>query len=240
MPGLSRRSPGRRSERLNEPRVVTLKRPSTKELLIDAGEQLFGRHGFDGISLREIANAIGHSNSNAVQYYFKNKAGLVTAIMEDRGRKIEDRRRDLMDALQVTKELGPRDLIKIILLPSLAIRDANGAYPFCRFILQQRLRPTFAHPLAELRDASGKSKANQEDYQPCLTKARRLLRAHYNSVSQSVYNYRISALIIMFLSSVVEYDNARELGKKGLPSEFDIDPILDMAVAVLNSMNPGQ
>jgi AcrR family transcriptional regulator len=68
--------------------VVWTKKLSTKSLLIDTGEKLFGQHGFDGISLREIAVAAGQANSNVVQYHFTNKNGLIMAISEDPARPL--------------------------------------------------------------------------------------------------------------------------------------------------------
>ncbi len=53
MNGAKTRGLGRRSTRLGEAAPpLTPKKPSTKELLIETGERLFGQHGFDGISLR--------------------------------------------------------------------------------------------------------------------------------------------------------------------------------------------
>jgi hypothetical protein len=45
----------------------------------------------------------------------------------------------------------------------------------------------------------------------------------------------MSALSMMFLATVVEHDNARMSDKKATPAEFDVDPILDMAVGALSA-----
>jgi TetR/AcrR family transcriptional regulator, regulator of cefoperazone and chloramphenicol sensitivity len=53
----------------------------TRQRIIDAAVQLFGEHGFDGASTRDIAAAAG-VNAPALQYYFENKEGLYKACAE--------------------------------------------------------------------------------------------------------------------------------------------------------------
>lgn len=53
----------------------------TRQRIIDAALQLFGEHGFDGASTRDIAAAAG-VNAPALQYYFESKEGLYRACAE--------------------------------------------------------------------------------------------------------------------------------------------------------------
>jgi TetR/AcrR family transcriptional regulator, regulator of cefoperazone and chloramphenicol sensitivity len=53
----------------------------TRQRIIDAAIQLFGEHGFDRASTRDIAAAAG-VNAPALQYYFENKEGLYKACAE--------------------------------------------------------------------------------------------------------------------------------------------------------------
>ena len=57
------------------------KKESTQEVVLDAAERLFGRHGVDAVSLREIAVAAGSSNHFVVQYHFGDKARLIREIL---------------------------------------------------------------------------------------------------------------------------------------------------------------
>ena len=54
---------------------------SRREELIEVAIELFAAHGYAGTSIRDIANATGHSVSN-VYHYFKNKEALWLAILE--------------------------------------------------------------------------------------------------------------------------------------------------------------
>ncbi|GGA01050.1 CerR family C-terminal domain-containing protein [Dyella caseinilytica] len=53
----------------------------TRQRIIDAAIQLFGEHGFERASTRDIASAAG-VNAPALQYYFESKEGLYKACAE--------------------------------------------------------------------------------------------------------------------------------------------------------------
>jgi len=53
----------------------------TRQRIIEAAIDLFGEHGFDGASTRDIASRAG-VNAPALQYYFENKEGVYRACAE--------------------------------------------------------------------------------------------------------------------------------------------------------------
>ncbi|MFL9993597.1 CerR family C-terminal domain-containing protein [Paraburkholderia sediminicola] len=53
----------------------------TRHRIIEAAVQLFGEHGFEGASTRDIAARAG-VNAPALQYYFENKEGVYRACVE--------------------------------------------------------------------------------------------------------------------------------------------------------------
>ncbi|HXZ08241.1 MAG TPA: CerR family C-terminal domain-containing protein [Paraburkholderia sp.] len=53
----------------------------TRQRIIEAAIELFGEHGFDGASTRDIASRAG-VNAPALQYYFENKEGVYRACVE--------------------------------------------------------------------------------------------------------------------------------------------------------------
>lgn len=77
----------------NDPR-----REQTRGALIEAAEELFADHGIEGVSLRQIGEAIGSDNNAVVSYYFGTKAGLLRAIYEYRIPALEARRSALLQA----------------------------------------------------------------------------------------------------------------------------------------------
>ena len=55
---------------------------NTRTRLIEAALGLFARNGLDGVSLRTVNQAANARNSGATHYHFKNRLGLIKAIVE--------------------------------------------------------------------------------------------------------------------------------------------------------------
>ncbi|MGB3283855.1 TetR family transcriptional regulator, partial [Mycolicibacter algericus] len=53
----------------------------TRNLLLDAAEQVFARRGFDGAALEDIADAAGYTRG-AIYSHFGSKAELFLAVIE--------------------------------------------------------------------------------------------------------------------------------------------------------------
>ena len=212
------------------------KRSATKDFLINVGEELLGRHGFDGISLREIARKAGQANNAAVHYHFRDKEGLIKAILEDRVAKIEALRRDSIGRLSSGERKDPRELMKILWLPSMAITSPDGSHTYCRFLLQYMLHPgTALHPAAPVAVGAGRLKVESENAVSSLLATVELLLAQCKHLSATIFYRRLSVLSMMFLSAVVEHDNIRRADRNRAAAAFDADRILDMAMAALSA-----
>jgi AcrR family transcriptional regulator len=229
---LPHRSESRR-RRLHAASQVTRPKPSrTKELLIETGERLFGQHGFDGISLREIALAARQANSNVVQYHFTNKDGLIAAILNDRLARIEAYRRERRADLEAGGGLEPGELLKILWQPLMIIRAEDGSHSFCRFLLQYMLQPRVSHhPLFTHLGNRSPGVKSMPDY--CVVRATDLLHARYPHLRPLMFARRLTALSMMFHCAVIAHDNARLRRSWRVPAEFDAGPILDMAIGAL-------
>ncbi len=66
-------------------RIATRSGRDTRQALLDAATRLFAQRGFDGTSVREIAEA-AHVNLAMVSYHFSGKEGLYAACIEPYGR----------------------------------------------------------------------------------------------------------------------------------------------------------
>ena len=81
----------------------------TKEQVIKAAIDLFSTKGFNGTSIRAIANAMGMSISN-IYHYFTNKEGLMLVILEQSSRRL------LETLQQVSKQdMDPLDRFKLLI-----------------------------------------------------------------------------------------------------------------------------
>jgi AcrR family transcriptional regulator len=229
-------SHGRRVRGSGQAKPV-VRKPSTKELLIGVGEDLFGRFGIDAVSLREIAVAAGQTSSNAVQYHFGDKRGLVRAILDDRLLRHELHRREQLKALQTVGKHAPRDLLQILWGSIVSLRSADGQYSFCRFVLQYMLQ-------AQGPDRPAREKAARSHKRTVVAGFASLfalnesIRACYPNLSDTQFEYRWKAVAIMFLAAVVGHDNAQLAKSSGVHQEFDLRPIMDLALAALSAPTP--
>ncbi len=71
----------------------------TRELLMDAAEELFAAAGVEGVSIRSVNTAAGLSPAS-VHYHFGDKDGLVRAVIERRGTPLVRRQAELLDAAE--------------------------------------------------------------------------------------------------------------------------------------------
>ena len=67
--------------------------------IVRAAEELFASEGIEGPSLREIARRAGQGNTNAAQYHFGDRDGLLLAVLDRHRGRVEGRREALLDML---------------------------------------------------------------------------------------------------------------------------------------------
>jgi AcrR family transcriptional regulator len=65
---------------------------ATRRRMVLVAEELFAARGIDAVSLREVGQAAGQRNNAAAQYHFKDREGLVRAIISMRGERNDPRR----------------------------------------------------------------------------------------------------------------------------------------------------
>ncbi|WP_380876035.1 hypothetical protein ACFB49_07060 [Sphingomonas sp. DBB INV C78] len=109
------------------------RRAATRERLMASAEQLIGLKGIDGVSLEEIAKHAGQANKYAVQYHFVSREGLIQAILDTRIAAIEQRRRALLDHIDLS---SVNEILNAFVLPLAEQVDENGECAFARFLLQ--------------------------------------------------------------------------------------------------------
>jgi AcrR family transcriptional regulator len=191
---LGRANPARTIDRVTTPRGER-----TRQHLLDVAEDLFGRRGFDNVSLREIRLAADQRNAGAVQYHFGDRDGVLLAIVERHQPRLEVRREQLLEVARANPddllgwvevivvplaeyvELGPseRSWLRIcadgLSRPSLEALDA-GAGPSSREAGKEVYRlmaPTIPHDLALERMIA----AVQATIHICADRARALTEA---------------------------------------------------------------
>jgi AcrR family transcriptional regulator len=121
----------------------------TRILLLNTAERLFGQNGVTATSLREVMK-VADVNMAMVHYYFKNKDGLLDAILERRLVPINKARLNLLGqyALEAGGQpLGMDGIIKAYVEPFIRLRDKadEGGADFLKLFAWLRMEPNFAY-----------------------------------------------------------------------------------------------
>jgi AcrR family transcriptional regulator len=106
---------------------------SSREKLIASAERLFADRGFDGVSVRDIANAAG-VNSALVGYYFRGKEGLLSEVYTRHCEPMKrERARLLEECSKAAKGPTLEQVIEAFVRPSLQVTtDKSGRTDFTR------------------------------------------------------------------------------------------------------------
>jgi len=99
----------------------------TRIALISAAERLFAARGISRVSLREINRESGARNAVALQYHFKDREGIVRAVIGKHYPAVDQHRHELLDHYEHGGRRDIRALSAALVLPSAAkLSDPNG------------------------------------------------------------------------------------------------------------------
>jgi len=124
--------------------MEAVKTTSRNELMREA-ERLFGTHGVESVSLRDIVRAAGHRNESAVQYHFGSKRNLVDAVVAERLKHIELRRIAMLAKIEADGATHDARRLTAAFIEPLAdeVLNAPGGEDYIRFLAQAITRPGF-------------------------------------------------------------------------------------------------
>jgi AcrR family transcriptional regulator len=115
---------------------------TTTDRLISAAEELFARQGIEGVSLREINRAAGAKNASALQYHFRDRDGLLRALMAKHRRDVEARRHAMLDAYEADGRDDLRSLAGALVRPMAAkLADPAGGPEYLQILADLMNRP---------------------------------------------------------------------------------------------------
>jgi AcrR family transcriptional regulator len=121
----------------------------TRERILAAAEELFARHGVEGVSLREVTRASGTRNNVGLQYHFKDRNGVLEAILAKHLVVVDARRHALLDRCEA-EDLGDLRAMAGALIAPLATQlgDADGGPEFLQIYAELVNRPRGEEVLA--------------------------------------------------------------------------------------------
>ena len=127
---------------------MTRRSEQARTALLDAAEELFGRHGIDQVSSRRIAEHADNANHSAVTYHFGDRDGLIRALFDRQAAMTDDLRVAMFRAAGPDGDLT--DYLRCMILP---VTQSLSMLPVpswrARFLNQARHNPTAAALLAE-------------------------------------------------------------------------------------------
>lgn len=116
----------------------------TRTRILDAAEELFMQHGFEGTSMRQLTTRAG-VNLAAVNYHFGSKDALIEAVFRRRLDPMNAERISELDRLETSNSLTPESIIRAFIRPSLGmIEDPKGGRNFIRLLGRTYTEPTKA------------------------------------------------------------------------------------------------
>nr|WP_320016062.1 CerR family C-terminal domain-containing protein [uncultured Desulfobacter sp.] len=125
--------------------------PGTRERLLEAAIDVFGRHGFDSATTRMIAKA-ANVNIAAIPYYFGGKGGLYQAVIDYIVAQIKKETGGLLEHIgesTFTKETGrqqARELMQAVLERFINFIAGSEQGPrFARILLREQMFPSPAY-----------------------------------------------------------------------------------------------
>lgn len=124
---------------------------ATREKLLSASVDVFGRYGFDGATTRKLADAAG-VNLQAIPYYFGGKEGLYIATAEYIGAAISShvgglRERARARLAERGGKIAPdeaRALLAEIVETMAALFVSRESESWARFLIREQMEPTEA------------------------------------------------------------------------------------------------
>jgi AcrR family transcriptional regulator len=203
---------------------------ATRELILDTAEQMICERGMEGVSMRQIAVAVGQGNNSVIQYYFDSKEGLVRAIIARRAGQLEAIRKTMLaDATANGKTGDVKILLTILLLPIAMIKDANGRHVYAGF-MQQALQAMWDKQAQIIHEAWLRKGP--------VSKTMGLLCKLRPDLSESQLRMRILRLNRMFASALIDWDRVREIGGEHDDEAFLLEDLHNMVASAFEAPLP--
>jgi AcrR family transcriptional regulator len=91
---------------------------STRVMLMEVAERLFATRGIAAVTLREIQEAAGQSNTSVIRYHFGSRDGLIRALIAHRQRTLGTDRHQMLETMREEgKEADPRAVVWLLVRP---------------------------------------------------------------------------------------------------------------------------
>lgn len=117
------------------PTATNQEAEDTKAQLKRAALALFARHGVDAVTVQQIVAAAGQRNNAALHYHFGSKEGLVRQLLIDGAEQIDNRRQEMLAAMD--RAGGPssvREVLEILVMPVVELEQDTRRRGYIRLV----------------------------------------------------------------------------------------------------------
>jgi AcrR family transcriptional regulator len=91
---------------------------STRVMLMEVAERLFATKGIEAVTLREIQQAAGQSNTSVIRYHFGSRDGLIRSLISYRQHSLGADRQEMLARMRDEgKEADPRAVVWLLVRP---------------------------------------------------------------------------------------------------------------------------
>jgi len=134
------------AKRGRPPKAKAAGAADTRDLILDAAEDLFSKHGFYGVTIREVAREAGVDTA-LVHYYFGAKRGLFDAVFLRRAEVWNNERVDAINryAAEMGEGMTLEGLFEAFLRPPFlwSMKGGPGWKHYSALVAQTNANPTF-------------------------------------------------------------------------------------------------
>ena len=118
----------------------------TRTALLDAALELFAEQGVELPSMREITRAADQRNTNALQYHFSDRTGLLRDLLNRHGETVDQHRGLLLNEIETDGEPTVRPLAQALVLPLAALLSEGRGPEYLQLTAELVARPVhFSH-----------------------------------------------------------------------------------------------
>jgi len=191
-------------------------RPDTKLALMRTAERLFAERGVDRVSIAEINLAAAQKNRSAVQYHFRDKHGLLEAIIERHSVGVQKAWLEQLSRLDADSTSDIRSVLEVLVRPMVdRLDDPDNGREYALIAAQLVGHPQFPLFHAPARSFEGASEMARRllplvDLHPGLVQMRmyRVMEVLFHSVANYARNRESGGLPAMvrevFMSDLVD------------------------------------
>jgi AcrR family transcriptional regulator len=212
-------------EETSSKRVVRRRRNEGRLKLLLVAERLFGEHGVDAVSIRQIIIAAKQANNSAVTHHFGAKEDLLLAIFEYRANEVDRAGRRRLVALDERGDDSVRGLLGALLLPLSEDLEPRGDPVFAKFLARLHSMPPESHPIN-----------THADIMPTAKEIRERLERKLSFLPSGLFSVRYRLITGMFYAGIVERSHImKRKDYFGFEGKIMIDDLLNICAASLES-----